>query len=400
MNFGASADESATALDVSSALSSSSVTSPSNETSPRSHSVAFGLDTFGDTTVDELGRPVHHAQVIRNVVEQGVLADEVGVDAFGVGEHHRPDFAVSAPDIVLAGIATRTTRITLGSAVTVLSSDDPIRVFQRFSTIDALSNGRAEVVLGRGSFTESFPLFGLDLQRYEQLFNDKLDLFSALLPEEPVTWSGELRPPLVNQRVYPETERGLASWIAVGGSPESVIRAARYRQPLMLAIIGGPAGRFAQFGDLYREANARVAAAGGDPGKAAPRLPIAVHSPGFIAETDAKAAELSMPHWLTNRNHIGRQRGWGDAGEADFHREVRSGAMYAGSPETVAQKIATTVRTLGLDRFDLKYASGPTPHEDLQNSIDLYGRKVIPRVRELLDEAGYEAGVPQVVSRL
>lgn len=394
MNFGAPAHESATALDVSSSSLSS------NKTSPRSHQVAFGLDTFGDTTVDRLGRPVHQSQVIRDVVEQGVLADEVGVDAFGVGEHHRPDFAVSAPDIVLAGIATRTTRITLGSAVTVLSSDDPIRVFQRFSTIDALSNGRAEVVLGRGSFTESFPLFGLELQQYEQLFNEKLDLFSALLPEEPVTWSGQLRPPLVAQRVYPETERGLASWIAVGGSPESVIRAARYRQPLMLAIIGGPAGRFAQFGDLYREANARVAAAGGDLGKAAPRLPIAVHSPGFIAETDAKAAELSMPHWLTNRNHIGRQRGWGDAGEADFHREVRSGAMYAGSPETVAQKIATTVRTLGLDRFDLKYASGPTPHEDLQNSIDLYGRKVIPRVRELLDEAGYEAGVPQAVSRL
>lgn len=375
-------------------------TSSSNETSPRPHPVAFGLDTFGDTTVDRGGRPIHHAQVIRDVVEQGVLADEVGVDAFGVGEHHRPDFAVSAPDIVLAGIATRTQRITLGSAVTVLSSDDPIRVFQRFSTIDALSNGRAEVVLGRGSFTESFPLFGLDLQHYEQLFNEKLDLFTALLPETPVTWSGELRPPLVDQRVYPETERGLSSWIAVGGSPESVIRAARYRQPLMLAIIGGPAGRFAQFADLYREANARVATAGGDRGKAAPRLPIAVHSPGFIAETDAKAAELSMPHWLTNRNHIGRQRGWGDAGEADFHREVRSGAMYAGSPETVAQKIATTVRTLGLDRFDLKYASGPTPHEDLQNSIDLYGRKVIPRVRELLDEAGYEAGVPQVVSRV
>lgn len=367
---------------------------PATSASPASHSVAFGLDTFGDTTVDHRGARVHHAQVIRDVVEQAVLADRLGVDAFGVGEHHRPDFAVSAPDVVLAGIATRTQRITLGSAVTVLSSDDPVRVFQRFSTIDALSNGRAEVVLGRGSFTESFPLFGLDLQQYEQLFSEKLDLFSALLPEKPVTWSGELRRPLVDQRVYPETEGGLSAWIAVGGSPESVVRAARYRMPLMLAIIGGPAGRFAPFTDLYRQANAQLA------GTDAPRLPIAVHSPGFVAETDEKAAALALPHWLVNRNQIGRERGWGDAGEADFHREVRSGAMYVGSPETVAQKIAATVRTLGLDRFDLKYASGPTPHEHLMNSIDLYGRKVIPRVRELLTAAGYEPGVPQQVSRV
>ena len=357
------------------------------------HAVAFGLDTFGDTSVDRDGAPVPHAQVIRDVVEQAVLADRVGVNAFGIGEHHRPDFAVSAPDVVLAGIATRTERITLGSAVTVLSSDDPIRVFQRFSTIDAMSNGRAEVVLGRGSFTESLPLFGFDLQQYEQLFSEKLDLFAALLPEGPVTWSGDLRPPLVEQHVYPKTENGLAAWIAVGGSPESVVRAARYRMPLMLAIIGGPAGRFAPFADLYRQANAQLAGTG------APRLPIAVHSPGFIAETDAEAAALAMPHWLVNRNQIGRERGWGDAVEADFHSEVRSGAMYVGSPETVAQKIAATVRTLGLDRFDLKYASGPTPHEHLMNSIDLYGRKVIPRVRELLAAAGYEAGVPQQVSR-
>ncbi|UVE94119.1 LLM class flavin-dependent oxidoreductase [Dietzia sp. B32] len=382
---------------------------PTSSSSPSTHGVsstrgvAFGLDTFGDTTVDRDGRPVHHAQVLRDVVEQAVLADQVGVDAFGIGEHHRPDFAVSAPDVLLAGIATRTERITLGSAVTVLSSDDPIRVFQRFATIDALSSGRAEVVLGRGSFTESFPLFGFDLQQYEQLFSEKLDLFAALLPEGPVTWSGELRPPLVDQHVYPKTEHGLNAWIAVGGSPESVVRAARYRMPLMLAIIGGPAGRFAPFADLYREANAQLSGSGSGSGSAgtdAPRLPIAVHSPGFVAETDARAAELSMRHWLTNRNQIGRERGWGDAVEADFHREVRSGAMYVGSPETVAQKIATTVRTLGLDRFDLKYASGPTPHDDLMTSIDLYGRKVIPRVRELLAEAGYTAGVPQTVSRL
>ncbi|MDV3356856.1 LLM class flavin-dependent oxidoreductase [Dietzia sp. IN118] len=401
MNSPASAPDPATPTS-----SSSPSTHDATHGDPSTQDVAFGLDTFGDVTVDRGGRPVHHAQVLRDVVEQAVLADQVGVDAFGIGEHHRPDFAVSAPDVLLAGIATRTERITLGSAVTVLSSDDPIRVFQRFATIDALSNGRAEVVLGRGSFTESFPLFGLDLARYEQLFSEKLDLFAALLPEGPVTWSGELRPPLVDQHVYPKTEHGLNAWIAVGGSPESVVRAARYRMPLMLAIIGGPAGRFAPFADLYREANAQFAGAGSagggtaGGGAAAPRLPIAVHSPGFVAETDARAAELSARHWLVNRNQIGRERGWGDATEADFHREVRSGAMYVGSPETVAQKIATTVRTLGLDRFDLKYASGPTPHDDLMTSVDLYGRKVIPRVRELLAEAGYTAGVPQTVSRV
>lgn len=364
---------------------------PASSSSAPPPAVALGLDTLGDTTVDRDGRPVHHAQVIRDVVEQAVLSDEVGVDAFGIGEHHRPDFAVSAPDVVLAGIATRTRRMLLGSAVTVLSSDDPIRVFQRFSTVDALSSGRAEVVLGRGSFTESFPLFGHDLARYEQLFSEKLDIFAALLPEEPVTWSGELRPPLVDQRVYPETEGGLRAWIAVGGSPESVVRAARYRMPLMLAIIGGPAGRFAPFADLYREATGKLGHG---------RLPIAVHSPGFVAETDDEAARLALPHWLANRNRIGRERGWGDAGEAEFHREVRSGALYVGSPETVARKIATTVRTLGLDRFDLKYASGPIPHEDLMTCIDLYGRRVIPRVRELLAEAGYVPGQAQAVSRL
>ena len=393
------ADMNSPAADNASAAAPSSSSPSSSRPASPGRQVAFGLDTFGDVTVDRDGRPVHQAQVIRDVVEQAVLADEVGVDAFGVGEHHRPDFAVSAPDVVLAGIAARTRRITLGSAVTVLSSDDPIRVFQRFSTIDAISNGRAEVVLGRGSFTESFPLFGFDLQQYEQLFSEKLDLFAALLPEGPVTWSGELRPPLVDQHVYPKTEHGLGAWIAVGGSPESVVRAARYRMPLMLAIIGGPPARFAPFADLYRRANAELADAGvTEPG--GPRLPIAVHSPGFVAETDEKAAQLSMKHWLANRNQIGRERGWGDAGPAEFHSEVRSGAMHVGSPETVAQKIATTVRTLGLDRFDLKYASGPTPHEDLMTSIDLYGRKVIPRVRELLEEAGYQPGVPQAVSRV
>lgn len=227
----------------------------SDDTATRT--VELGLDTFGDRSSDAAGTPpVPYAQVIRDITEQGILADRVGVDFIGIGEHHRDDFAVSAPpDVVLAGIATRTERIHVGSAVTVLSSDDPVRVFERFATVDALSNGRAEVILGRGSFTESFPLFGFDLANYEALFEEKLDLFSKLLTEEPVTWQGgQLRSPLVNQEVYPKTEHGLKTWIAVGGSPESVVRAARYRIPLMLAIIGGPADRFAPFVKLYHEA--------------------------------------------------------------------------------------------------------------------------------------------------
>ena len=235
-----------------------------------------------------------------------------------MGEHHRADFAVSAPDVVLAGLATVTDTIRLGTAVTVLSSDDPIRVFERFSTIDAMSEGRADIILGRGSFIESFPLFGFDLAQYEELFSEKLDLFAALLPEEPVTWSGELRPPLENQEVYPRTENGMTAWVAVGGSPESVIRAARYKMPLMLAVIGGNARRFRPFADLYRQANEQLG--NGD-------LPIGVHSPGFVADTDEEARELLMPHWLENRNAIGKERGWGPAGPDEFISEVRHGAL-------------------------------------------------------------------------
>ena len=336
----------------------------------------FGLDTFGDVTVDDDGRPLSQAQVLRNVVEQAVLADQVGVDSFGIGEHHRPDFAVSAPDVVLAGIATRTERILLGSAVTVLSSDDPIRVFQRFSTIDALSRGRAEVTLGRGSFTESFPLFGYDLQQYDTLFAEKLDLFAALLPEGKVYWRGTIRPPVEGLEVYPKTESGrLRAWIAVGGSPESVVRAAKYGFPLALAVIGGPASRFAPFVDLYRRALEQF---GYD------EQPIAIHSPGHVAETDEQAREELYPHFKTMRDRIGRERGWGPMGPDEYQREVDSGALYVGSPETVARKIADTARLLGINRFDLKYANGPMPHALLMRGVELYGTKVAPLVRDML----------------
>jgi probable LLM family oxidoreductase len=349
----------------------------------------LGLDTFGDVTRGADGRPLSHAQVLRDLVDEAVLADEVGVDFVGVGEHHRADFAVSAPEVVLAAIAGRTRRIRLGSAVTVLSSDDPVRVFQRFATLDALSGGRAEVILGRGSFTESFPLFGYALEDYERLFEEKLALFVAVLEQdrtgEPLTWQGSTRAPLEGQRVYPTTERGaLRTWVGVGGSPESVVRAARYRLPLTLAIIGGPARRFAPYVALYHRALAQLGAAS---------LPIGVHSPGHVADTDAQAREEFWTAWREMRDRIGAERGWGPTSPAEFEREVAGGSLYVGAPETVARKIAGTARALGLARFDMKYSAGPLAHPLMMRSIELYGRVVIPRVRELLAESTAEAGL-------
>jgi probable LLM family oxidoreductase len=340
------------------------------------HTIELGLDTFGDISDGPDGRPLHAAQVIRNLVDEAVLADAVGVDFIGVGEHHRADFAVSSPEMVLAAVASRTKRIRLGSAVTVLSSDDPIRVFQRFSTLDALSNGRAEIILGRGSFTESFPLFGFDLNQYEALFDEKLDLFAAVLKQQPVTWRGATRPPLENQSVYPKTESGrLTTWIGVGGTPQSVMRAAQYGMPMMLAIIGGEPKRFAPYADLYRRVLKEM-------GKA--ELPVGVHSHGFVGETDAQAREDLFVDYKRMRDKIGAERGWPPLTSADFEREIEHGSLYVGSPETVARKIAATVKTLGVSRFDMKYSAGPLSHEKVMHSIELYGREVIPSVRAML----------------
>lgn len=345
-------------------------------------SIELGLDTFGDVTRDAAGHDRPHAQVLRDVVNEAVLADAVGIDCFGVGEHHRPDFAISTPEVLLAAIAGRTQRIRLGSAVTVLSSDDPVRVYQRFTTLDAVSGGRAEVILGRGSFTESFPLFGFPLDQYETLFEEKLELFAALLDYdrtgEPVSWKGTTRPPLVRQRVFPRTEHGrLTTWIGVGGSPESVVRAARYSLPLTLAIIGGDPRRFAPFVALYHRALDQMGT---------PRLPVGVHSPGHVAETDAQArAELWEPY-REMRNRIGAERGWGPTSRAEFDQEIEVGSLYVGSPETVAQKIAATVSALGVARFDMKYSAGALPHSLSMRCIELYGSEVIPRVRELVKE--------------
>jgi probable LLM family oxidoreductase len=339
-------------------------------------SLEFGLDTFGDVTAGPDGQPQAQAQVIREVIEQAVLADQVGIEAFGVGEHHRPDFAISAPEVVLAAIATRTDRIVLGSAVTVLSSDDPIRVFERFSTVDAASNGRAEVTLGRGSFTESFPLFGFDLAQYEELFEEKLDLFAALLKQEPVTWQGQLRPPLKNQRVFPPLEKPpLKTWIGVGGSPQSVVRAAHYDLPLMLAIIGGDPRRFMPFIDLYKRAYEQLGR---------PIKPIGLHSHGYVADTDEQAREELWPHHKAMRDRIGAERGWPPATRASFDQEADGGSLYVGSPQTVARRIASTARALGISRFDMKYSSGTLPHPKLMRSIELYGTRVAPLVREML----------------
>ncbi len=349
--------------------------------------VELGLDTFGDVEVDLSGAKIPSAQVIRNVVDQAALADQVGVDFFGIGEHHRDDFAVSAPEVVLAAIASRTERIHLGTAVTVLSSDDPVRVYEKFATLDAVSHGRAEIILGRGSFTESFPLFGFKLQDYDVLFEEKLDLLSQLLAEKPVTWQGTIRPPLSDQNVFPKTASGrLKAWVGVGGSPESVVRAARYGMPLVLAIIGGQPARFAPYVDLYHRALAQLGH---------PTLPVAVHSPGFIAATDEEAADILWPHHETMMNRIGAERGWPPTSRDHFEAEIHEGALHVGSPETVAQKIADTVRTLGIQRFDLNYTSGTVPHEHLMTAIELYGAVVIPRVRELLAEDPVEAlGIP------
>lgn len=337
--------------------------------------VEFGLDTFGDVTIQSDGGATPQAKVIRDVVDEAVLAESVGIDFFGIGEHHRADFAISSPEMVLAAIAGRTDRIRLGSAVTVLSSDDPIRVYQRFSTLDAVSGGRAEVIVGRGSFTESFPLFGLPLDRYEELFEEKLDLFAALLEQETVSWDGGGRPPLVNASVFPRPEGRLATWVGVGGSPQSIIRAAHYGLPVMLAIIGGDPIRFQPYAELFKRAL-------GEFGKSP--QPIGVHSPGHIAATDAEARDRFWPHYREMHDRIGAQRGWPPLAREAFELEIAAGSLYLGSAETVARKIARTVQLLEPSRFQLKYSAGTLPHALMMDSIERYGRDVVPMVRDML----------------
>ncbi len=336
----------------------------------------FGLDSFGDIPTDDNGKLLTHAAAIRQVVDEAVLADKLGIDVIALGEHHRADFSISSPETVLAGIATRTKNIKLASGVTVLSSDDPVRVFQRFATVDALSNGRAQIILGRGSFTESFPLFGFDLQDYEVLFEEKVELMAEILKEQPVTWSGTTRPSLDNTDIYPKTESGqIHTSIGVSGSPQSVIRAAKYGFPLMLAVIGGSPQRFAPYVELYKQAGAEFGTSTDE---------IGLHSPGFIADSDEEAVQIAWPAHKTNFDRIGKSRGWPPMQREHFDQEVANGSLYIGSPETVAQKMARTIKTLGINRFDLVYGGGPMPASARLKMIELYGKKVIPRVKEIL----------------
>jgi probable LLM family oxidoreductase len=341
--------------------------------------IEFGLDSFVAVTVDESGVELSGDAVIRNTVEEAVLADAVGIDSFNIAEHYRPDMMDSAGPVILAAIAGRTERIRLGTAVTVLSSQDPVRVYTQFATLDAVSNGRAQLIVGRGSLIESFPLFGYDLADYEELFEEKLDLFTRLLHDQPVTWSGKFRSPLTNQYLSPPIPEGhLPTWVGVGGSPQSVIRAARYGLPLMLAVIGGPPGRFAPLVELYKRALDKYGQ---------PPLRIGMHSHGYVARTDQEAVDIQWPHWADIFEKAAAERGWARPTMDRFQAEVTDGSLYLGSPETVATKIAWVIRLLGLSRFDLAYATGRMPHEQKMATIELYGREVIPRVRELVADA-------------
>ncbi|MEV6429651.1 LLM class flavin-dependent oxidoreductase [Nocardia sp. NPDC051463] len=333
----------------------------------------LGLTTFAELyAVGE--RPAPSAgERLREVVEEAVATEASGLDVYGVGEHHRKDFAASAPAVVLAAIAARTERIQLTSAVTVLSSDDPVRVYQDFATLDGLSKGRAELMAGRGSFTESFPLFGYDLAEYDELFEEKLALLLHLRDEAPVNWTGKFRAPLRGTVVYPRTEnRPLPVWIGVGGSPESVVRAGLLGLPLAIAIIGGQPARFKPLVDLYHRA---LDEGGHD------KQPVAVHAHGYLADTDEQAvADFYEPYALA-MSTIGRERGWGPMTRTQFEGlRAQSGSLFVGTPDSVAEKIADVRDTLGLDRFMLHTSVGTLPHDKVLHNIELLGNKVAPQV--------------------
>jgi probable LLM family oxidoreductase len=347
----------------------------------------LGIYTFAELTPDPAtGRTIDPATRLRNLLEEVELADQVGLDVFGVGEHHRPDFAVSAPAVVLAAAAERTKRIRLTSAVSVLSSDDPVRVFQDFATLDLLSGGRAEIMAGRGSFIESFPLFGYDLNDYDELFAEKLELLLALRDSERMTWSGKHRPPLEDVTVYPRPlQDPLPIWVAVGGSPESAARAGLLGLPMALAIIGGLPERFAPFAEIHREAAKR---AGHD------QLPLSINSHGFIAETSQAAADLALPRVLAAMNKIGRERGWQPMTLEDVAASTAlRGANFVGSPAEVTEKILFQHEIFDHDRFLLQLSVGTMPHAEMLRAIELYGTEVAPAVRAALAKSAAPAPV-------
>ncbi len=342
----------------------------------------FGLYTFAERTPDpHTGRSVSAAQRLRDLVEEAELADQLGLDVFGVGEHHRPEFVVSAPTVVLAAIAARTERIKLTSAVTVLSSDDPVRVYEQFSTLDLLSGGRAEIMAGRGSFIESFPLFGYSLDDYDDLFAEKLDLLLALRENERITWSGLHRPPLDDLGVFPQPEQQIPIWIAVGGTPASVVRAGTLGLPMALAIIGGLPERFAPMAELHRRA---AAEAGHDP------LPLSINSHGFISDTPEEAIEDTFASVASVMDSIGRERGWPPMTREQYEASATlRGANFLGSPQQVIDKILFQHEIFGHDRFMLQLTVGSMPHDKVMHAIELYGTQVAPAVRSELARRGY-----------
>jgi probable LLM family oxidoreductase len=339
----------------------------------------LGLYTFGEATPDPLtGEAVSPRERLRDLVEEVELADQVGLDVFGVGEHHRPDLTVSAPAVVLAAAAERTKRIRLTSAVNVISSDDPVRVFQQFATLDLLSGGRAEIMAGRGSFIESFPLFGYDLHDYDELFAEKLGLLLRIRESEHVTWSGKHRPPIDGRGIYPRpVQEPLPVWVAVGGSPESAARTGYLGLPMALAIIGGMPERFAPFAELHREAARK--------GGRVPPPALSINSHGFVADTSQQAADDAWPPFATMMNRIGQERGWPPMTRQDFEasRTLR-GANFVGSPQEVVEKILFQHDIFGHDRFLLQLSVGTLPHDKVLRAIELYGTEVAPAVRKEL----------------
>jgi probable LLM family oxidoreductase len=319
------------------------------------------------------------AQVMRDLMEQARLADELGLDVFGIGEHHRADYLVSAPAVVLAAMAERTTRIRLTSAVTVLSSDDPVRVFQDFATLDLISGGRAEIMAGRGSFIESFPLFGQDLNDYDELFTEKLDLLLKLRAQERITWRGKHRPAIDGRGVYPRpVQEPLPVWIAVGGTPQSVVRAGTLGLPLVVAIIGGEPERFAGFVDLYREAGARA-------GHAPSSLKVAISSHGYVADDSKRAADEWFPSHAEVMSRIGRERGWPPETRANFEQSRGPrGALLVGDPQEVIDKILFEHEIFRMDRFLLQMTVGSVPHAQVMRSIELFATVVAPAVRKAI----------------
>ena len=336
----------------------------------------IGIYTFADVPA---GKPEFAGQRLRNLVEEMKLADEVGLEVFAVGEHHRADYAVSSPAVALAAGAAVTKRIKLSSAVTVLSSDDPVRVFQQFATVDGISNGRAEIMAGRGSFIESYPLFGYDLDDYDALFGEKLDLLMKLRDANPITWNGQLRSPLVKAGIYPRPEqKKMPIWIAVGGTPQSVVRAATLDLPMALAIIGGDPRRFAPFFQLYRETYQK---AGRDPAKA--QLSLNMH--GFVSSTTAAAKDIYYAAHTEVMNRIGKERGWPPAGRAQFEESAGpTGNLIVGDPEHVAKRIIELHKIFGNQRILIQMAIGTVPHDEQLKAIELLGTKVVPLVKAAL----------------